>query len=95
MKKVRVKFEYVFSDGTIRDEEMFVGLSQARSKVEQNVIRDGSNVVISAENIRTGPWVSQSSPFVGELEEHEIDFLRKLPGHGMHQHYKFTVEGVK
>lgn len=92
MKKVRVEFKYIESDGSVRESEMFVPLSLSRSDVGEEVLtQDGK--VTGVNHVRTGPWVSPSQPFVGELDEGEIARLTSL--RGPHLHWQFSITEVK
>lgn len=88
MRKVRVDFSYVESDGSLREGEMFVPLSPSRSTTRQDTI-DGKPV-----DTRVGPWASLSEPVEVELDDEEIAALRSLHSKG-NQHWFFTVKEVK
>ncbi|OGT54348.1 MAG: hypothetical protein A3E01_15395 [Gammaproteobacteria bacterium RIFCSPHIGHO2_12_FULL_63_22] len=94
MKTYIVESFYTRSDGSVDPAPRFLPLSRSRSTVEQDVLRDSSGAVKRVDNNRVGPWGDTTQPVTVELEDDEAAFLRKLPGHGLHQHWSFEVSEV-
>lgn len=94
MKTCIVESFYTNSDGSRDMSPRYLPLSLSRSVVEQDVVRDNNGAIKRVDNNRVGPWGDTTHPVTVELEDDEIAFLRKLPGHGLHQHWSFLVTEV-
>lgn len=88
MAKYRVEFEYIEVDGSVRDEEMTVPLSPASAHT-QVMQGDGT-----ARDELVGPWIEKGQPYVGNLEDYEVAYLRSRPGVLFSPAWRFRVEEV-
>ena len=97
--KYRVTFEYIETDGNIRQSEHIVPIGNHMAAWKER----GSETVFFGENAPAPGWwlaeepplVSNKKAYIGELCEHELASFQFLPGKFYSVHWRFVAEGVK